>query len=110
MAKLWIAVGFAAGYVVGAAAGRKQYERIKSTAQDLWERPEVQRTVKKVDEFVGSKAPVAHDLGAALVESVQDAPDQAPIPIPPSSGPVPTPPAETPGGEFGTPNGAGATS
>jgi hypothetical protein len=70
--RLWIAVGFAAGYVVGSAAGRAQYERIKSAAQDLWQRPQVQNTVKKVDTFVGEKAPVAHDLGAALVESVND--------------------------------------
>ena len=77
MAKGWIVVGFAVGYVVGAAAGRKQYEKIKSTVSDLWERPEVQNTVKKVDDFVGEKAPVAHDLGAAVVDSVGDAQDDA---------------------------------
>jgi len=74
MAKGWIVVGFAVGYVVGAAAGRKQYERIKSTVSDLWERPEVQNTIKKVDDFVEDKAPVAHDLGAAVVDSVNDTP------------------------------------
>jgi len=72
MAKGWILLGFAAGYVVGAAAGRKQYEKIKTTVNDLWERPVVQNTVKKVDDFVGDKAPVAHDLGAAVVDSVND--------------------------------------
>ena len=70
MAKGWIALGFVAGYVVGSAAGRKQFERIKSAANDLWERPEVQKTVRKVDEFVEDKAPVVHDLGAAAVDSV----------------------------------------
>jgi hypothetical protein len=63
-------LGFAAGYVVGSAAGRKQFERIKSMVNELWERPEVQNTVKKVDDFVGDKAPVAHDLGAAVADSV----------------------------------------
>ncbi len=63
-------LGFAAGYVVGSAAGRKQFERIKSMVNDLWERPEVQKTVKKVDEFVEDKAPVAHDLTAAAADSV----------------------------------------
>ena len=72
MAKGWILLGFAAGYVVGSAAGRKQYEKIKTTVNDLWERPVVQNTVKKVDDFVGDKAPVAHDLGAAVVDSVND--------------------------------------
>ena len=70
MAKGWLILGFAAGYVVGSAAGRKQFERIKSTVNDLWERPEVQKTVKKVDEFVEDKAPVAHDLPAAAADSV----------------------------------------
>jgi hypothetical protein len=72
MAKGWIVLGFAAGYLAGSAAGRKQFERIKSTAQGVWERPEVQRTVKKVDEFVGDKAPAVHDVGAAVVDSVGD--------------------------------------
>ena len=70
MAKGWIVLGFAAGYLVGTASGRKQFERIKSAATDLWERPEVQDTVKKVDDFVGEKAPAVHDLGAAAVDSV----------------------------------------
>jgi len=84
MAKGWIVLGFAAGYIVGSAAGRKQYERIKSTVVDLWERPEVQETVKKVDGFVGDKAPVAHDMGAALVDSVTEtAPDSGADPTTP---------------------------
>lgn len=70
MAKGWIILGFAAGYLVGSASGRKQFDRIKSAATDLWERPEVQDTVTKVDDFVGEKAPAVHDLGAAAVDSV----------------------------------------
>ncbi|MCU1544773.1 MAG: hypothetical protein JWM50_2638 [Microbacteriaceae bacterium] len=101
--KLWIAVGFAAGYVLGSAAGRAQYERIRSTAKDLWERPEVQRTVKKVDDFVGDKVPVVHDLGAALVESVNEPGDETSG----DSAPKPTPPSRETAGPDGTP---GATS
>jgi len=70
MAKGWLVLGFAAGYLVGTKAGRKQFDKIKAAATDLWERPEVQNTVKKVDDFVGEKAPVVHDLGAAAVDSV----------------------------------------
>jgi len=73
MAKGWIVLGFAAGYLVGSKAGRKQFDRIKSAATDLWERPEVQNTVKKVDDFVAEKAPAVHDLGAAAVDSVNSA-------------------------------------
>jgi hypothetical protein len=71
MAKGWIVLGFAAGYLVGSASGRKQFDRIKAAATDLWERPEVQDTVKKVDDFVGDKAAAVHDLGEAAVDSVK---------------------------------------
>jgi len=70
MAKGWLILGFAAGFVAGSAAGRKQFEKIKSTASDVWERPEVQRVVKKVDNFVEDKAPAVHDVGAAVADSV----------------------------------------
>ena len=63
-------LGFAAGYLVGTKAGRKQFDKIKAAATDLWERPEVQNTVKKVDDFVADKAPAVHDLGEAAVDSV----------------------------------------
>ena len=77
MSKFWLVVGFAAGYVAGSAAGRKQYERIKGAVQDLWGTPEVQRTVKKVDDFVEEKAPTVHDLGAAAVDSVKATADSS---------------------------------
>jgi hypothetical protein len=89
MAKGWIALGFAAGYVVGTAAGRKQFDRIKSVATDLWNRPEVQKTVKKADGFVAAKAPAAHDVGAALVDSVNDSSPDIP------GAPKPTPPGDS---------------
>ena len=72
MAKGWLIIGFAAGFVAGSAAGRKQFEKIKSTASDVWERPEVQRVVKKVDEFVEDKAPAVHDVSAAVGDSVSN--------------------------------------
>jgi hypothetical protein len=72
MAKGWLIIGFAAGFVAGSAAGRKQFEKIKATATDLWERPEVQRTVGRVDAFVEDKAPAVHDVGAAVADSVSD--------------------------------------
>jgi hypothetical protein len=74
MAKGWLIIGFAAGFVAGSAAGRKQFEKIKSTAADVWERPEVQRVVEKVDGFVADKAPAVHDVGAAVAGSVSNAP------------------------------------
>ena len=75
MARGWLIIGFAAGFVAGSAAGRKQFEKIKSTAADVWERPEVQRVVDKVDGFVADKAPAVHDLGGAVAGSVSKTPD-----------------------------------
>ena len=77
MAKGWLILGFAAGFVAGSAAGRKQFEKIKSTAADVWERPEVQRVVEKVDGFVADKAPAVHDVGAAVAGSVLNTPDDS---------------------------------
>jgi hypothetical protein len=77
MAKGWLILGFAAGFVAGSAAGRKQFEKIKSTAADVWERPEVQRVVEKVDGFVADKAPAVHDVGAAVAGSVSNTPDDS---------------------------------
>ena len=69
MSKVSLLIGFAVGYVVGTAQGRAQFEKIKTAAQDLWERPDVKRTVKKVDDFVADKAPGLHDVAGAVADS-----------------------------------------
>ena|SRR5882724_4103014 len=42
MAKLTMAVGFAAGYVLGARAGRQRYEQIAEAARRVRDHPTVQ--------------------------------------------------------------------
>jgi hypothetical protein len=42
MAKLSMAVGFAAGYVLGAKAGRQRYEQIADVARRVKDHPTVQ--------------------------------------------------------------------
>lgn len=54
--KIGIAVGLAAGYVLGARAGRERYEQIKDKAQELWELEPVQKQVGKVTELGKSAA------------------------------------------------------
>lgn len=54
MARLSLLVGFAAGYVLGARAGTERYEQIKTTAQGLTQRPEVQQLKTKATEAVQS--------------------------------------------------------
>ncbi|MBG6108734.1 YtxH domain-containing protein [Frigoribacterium sp. CG_9.8] len=48
--KILLVVGLAAGYVLGAKAGRDRYEQIKRAADTLWSNPRVQRQVKKAEE------------------------------------------------------------
>jgi hypothetical protein len=61
-----LVVGLAAGYVLGAKAGRGRYEEIKRTASTLWGDPRVQRQVAKVTgrakDFARAKAPELVDF------------------------------------------------
>lgn len=54
MARLSLLVGFAAGYVLGARAGTERYEQIKTTAQGLTQRPEVQQLKTRATDAVQS--------------------------------------------------------
>lgn len=49
-------VGAAAGYVLGARAGRERYEQIVSKAQELWGNPQVQAKVNDLEEGAGTAA------------------------------------------------------
>jgi hypothetical protein len=68
--KILFVAGLAAGYVVGARAGRQSYERIKSRAESVWHDPAVQKGVSKAEDFVAEKAPI---VGKKITESAQDA-------------------------------------
>ncbi|MCU1529749.1 MAG: hypothetical protein JWP75_3512 [Frondihabitans sp.] len=68
--KILFVAGLAAGYVVGARAGRQSYERIKSRAESVWHDPNVQKGVTKAEDFVVEKAPI---VGKKITESAQDA-------------------------------------
>jgi hypothetical protein len=64
--KLLLVVGLAAGYVLGAKAGRGRYEAIKRATNKLWGDPRVQRQVKNVEgramDFARDKAPDVVDF------------------------------------------------
>ena len=55
--KILLVVGLGIGYVLGARAGREQYEKIKATASKFWNDPRVQKQVDKAEDFVKDKAP-----------------------------------------------------
>ena len=66
-------VGGAIGYVLGTRAGRQQFERIRSSAQTLWENPKVQEAVAGVEEkaggFVREMGPELKDKVSGVVRS-----------------------------------------
>jgi hypothetical protein len=55
--KILLVVGLAAGYVLGARAGRERYEDIKRAAGKLWNDPRVQHQVRNAGDFAKDKAP-----------------------------------------------------
>ncbi len=54
--KIGIVVGLAAGYVLGARAGRQRYEQIKSKAEEVWQLDPVQKQVGKLTDLGKSAA------------------------------------------------------
>ena len=66
-------VGVAIGFVIGSAAGRKSYEKIKTVATDVVSRPAVQSGLRKADDFVADKAPLLHDVAATAADATTDA-------------------------------------
>ncbi len=68
--RLSFLVGAAAGYVLGARAGRSRYEQLKSQADQLWHDPRVQDKVASAQTRVAETArEVAPDIRAKLAES-----------------------------------------
>ena len=56
--KLVFVTGAAIGYVLGARAGRRSYEKIAARASAIWNDEKVQKTVSDAQSFVKAKAPV----------------------------------------------------
>ena len=65
MAKLTFLAGLAAGYVLGARAGKQRYEQIRRTSSKVWNSGPVQKQVGVAKEAARTKAaPVVADLVA----------------------------------------------
>ena len=64
MGKLSFLAGFAAGYVVGAAAGRERYEQIKSVSSKVAGNPTVQRASGTVTSKATELSKTAKDKAA----------------------------------------------
>jgi hypothetical protein len=68
MSKLSILVAGAAGYVLGARAGRERYDQIVALTQRVWSDPRVQRQTSAAADAVKEKAP---DVGAAIADAAR---------------------------------------
>jgi hypothetical protein len=66
MGKVSFVLGAAAGYVLGARAGQKRYDQIKTKASRMWSSEPVQSRVETARQTVMDQAPaVAAKLGDA---------------------------------------------
>ena len=57
----WL-VGFGAGYVLGARAGRARYDQIAGKAQEMWSDPRVQAKADQAQQLVMEKADQAQQV------------------------------------------------
>jgi hypothetical protein len=60
--KILFVAGAAAGYVLGARAGRKRYEQIAAVASKVWNAPPVQAAVGSAQSYAGAQFGRAADL------------------------------------------------
>lgn len=76
MSRITLAAAFAAGYVVGAKAGRDRYEQIRAGAQKVAENPQVQAAATavkdKAGEVAGTVAETAKEKASDAVDAVKD--------------------------------------
>jgi hypothetical protein len=76
MSKITLSLAFAAGYVVGAKAGRGRYEQIRASAQKVAENPKVQAATgaakEKAGEVASTVAETAKEKAADVVGSAKE--------------------------------------
>lgn len=70
MSKIVLLAAGAAGYVLGARAGRERYDQIVFQAQNLWTNPKVQKVAKDAQDLAREKAPdLPEKLGGAAKQA-----------------------------------------
>lgn len=73
ISKVSFLAGAAVGYVVGARAGREQYDKIKDAARQASESPVVQQAKTKVETVAGDVLHEAKEKIAVVPGGPQDA-------------------------------------
>jgi hypothetical protein len=99
---LGVIVGAGAGYVLGTRAGRERYRQIVEQARRLWQRPQVQDTVAKGRDRVGSGVERAAATAGERLHQAREGTERTPSPSPDGPGRSPsatgTPGPGSPGG------------
>jgi hypothetical protein len=70
--KLGIAVGLAAGYVLGTRAGRERYQQLTASAKRLADDPSVKRLQEELNGLFGSARQRVVDSTSTTVQRVSD--------------------------------------
>jgi hypothetical protein len=70
--KLGIAIGLAAGYVLGTRAGRERYQQLTASAKRLADDPSVQRLQEELNGLFGSARQRVADSASTTVHRVSD--------------------------------------
>jgi len=70
--KLGIAIGLAAGYVLGTRAGRERYQQLTASAKRLADDPSVQRLQQELNGLFGSARQRVADTASTTVHRVSD--------------------------------------
>jgi len=68
--KLGIAIGLAAGYVLGTRAGRERYQQLTASAKRLADDPSVQRLQEELNGLFGSARQRVADSASTTVQRV----------------------------------------
>ena len=71
--RLGMLIGFGAGYVLGAKAGRDRYEQLRRLYENVQASPAFQKASGKAKDAVGSGLGQAKDLASEGVSKVTDA-------------------------------------
>lgn len=72
MSKIALLAAGAAGYVLGARAGRERYDQIAFQAQRFWTNPTVQKATQDAQDLAREKAPI---VGEKLTDAAKQATD-----------------------------------
>jgi hypothetical protein len=67
--RLLLVVGLGVGYLLGARAGREQYDRMKAKATQLWEDPRVRKARNDVEAYARQQAPIIRERAEAAAKA-----------------------------------------